>query len=112
MKLHIILFILCFASISFAQENGPRHAPGVFPIRNSTGIPGYDFDGVPKYGKYPGDRPDIGAYEYVPPELKDENGKYIVGSYIREDGTVYIPNSDKPRPPVSPMILAQLKKKG
>ena len=26
----------------------------------------YDFNGVPRTGKYIGDRPDIGAFEYVP----------------------------------------------
>ena len=88
----------------------PRFAPGVFPLENNGFA--HDIEGTPRYGKYPGDRPDIGAYEYVPDELKNEKGKYIQGSYIREDGSIFIPGQENNLlPPMSLRKLAWLKQK-
>jgi len=113
-KILLALILIMLSQSLYANTNDTetveRPAPGVFPDAGNGFM--FDFHGVPRHGKYPGDWIDIGAFEYVPDELKDANGKYIQGSYIKEDGTVYIPNLDAPRKPVGVKRLALLKKRG
>lgn len=103
--------LLIFLSCSiFANAEPLVNEPGDFPDP-SNGF-AFDMDGVPRHGKYPGDQWDIGAFEYVPDELKDAQGKYIKGSYIKHDGTVYLPNGHTPKQPLNLKRIAFLKKRG
>lgn len=73
--------------VPFLHVSGdPLHDPGDFPDPNN----GYAWDivNVPRHGKYEGDRTDIGAYEYVPEDLQDVEGRYVSGSYINKNGDV------------------------
>lgn len=54
-----VVIIICIIGSSFAQTRQ------------------YDFNGVPRTGKYIGDKPDIGAFEYVPSLSSPESLKLL-----------------------------------
>lgn len=69
-------------------------------VSNTSSLPpkdeaySWDIQGTPRYGKWPGDKPDIGAYEWIPSELQTTNGLW--------NGKVltYNPLRTRPKPPI------------
>ena len=104
----VMLCIFLSVPIVMGYDGGNRPPPGTFPDSSNPNL--WDKDGVPRYGKYVNDWIDIGAYEYVPVELKDENGRYITGSYIDEEGNVIMP--DGVTVPMAPDGLKLLQERG